>query len=138
MSFSTKILFFFLLSISLKSTLTFGAQKPNTVYIITTNNLPKNNTNPDEFKIQISNSKQSLSKLETTLKWGGNYNFVVSESTSTYYLEALWGNVMASVNVFKPNRDIGHQSVFWLIKPNGFYLSWDNSTWVQKGVWETE
>ncbi|KAF4355362.1 hypothetical protein F8388_026632 [Cannabis sativa] len=51
--------------------------------------------------------------------------------------QAIWGRFMGSWHGFQPKRDLNN-SVFWLIKPNGFFLSWDNSTWVKKALWETE
>ncbi|KAK9907011.1 hypothetical protein M0R45_002508 [Rubus argutus] len=39
---------------------------------------------------------------------------------------------------FRPKRDNGKAAVFWLVNEHGFFLSWDNTTWVKKSVWETE
>lgn len=139
------IIFFLVLSTSFKTTLTLSPQGDHnrrlaTVHIITSPPLPKNNSNPGEvLNVRITNSKQSYFafSLQTTLKWGDNYQFVVEER-AVYFLEALWGRFIGSLHVFQPKRDVGHESVFWLVKQNGFFLSWDNSTWVKKCVWDTE
>ncbi|KAI6694064.1 hypothetical protein NL676_021774 [Syzygium grande] len=39
---------------------------------------------------------------------------------------------------FEPSRDAGHNKVLWLVKEDGFYLSWDGSGWVKKAIWNTE
>ncbi|KAG6678866.1 hypothetical protein I3842_14G103100 [Carya illinoinensis] len=39
---------------------------------------------------------------------------------------------------FQPRRDMGRGVVYWLVKDTGFFLSWDNSSWVRKQLWETE
>ncbi|KAM6544758.1 hypothetical protein CsatB_025494 [Cannabis sativa] len=136
MSLSKNIIFFFfflfLFSISLKTT--FGDSLA-TVHIIS-NPLPKNNTNPKEFRIEAENSE---GRFQDTLKWGGKpYIFDVKQSNSTNYLQAFWGRFIASIHVYEPQRDIGHNSIYWLVKTDGFYLSWDNSSWVQNGYWDTE
>ncbi|PON66092.1 hypothetical protein TorRG33x02_269020 [Trema orientale] len=143
MSSSVFIIIFFLVlsTYYFKTTLTFSPHEDHnrrlaTVHIITTP-LPKNNSGPGEVKIRLTNSKQSYYSLETTLKWGNDYQFV-AEERALYYGEALWGTYVGSWHAFQPKRDAGHGSVFWLVKPNGFFLSWDNSTWVKKSIWEYE
>lgn len=142
MSFSNTFLTIFfclVLSTSFKTTLTYSPQqgkKLATIHIIT-NSLPKNNPNPVEFKLRCTNSKQNYFGVETTLKWGDDYQFGVEER-ATYFCETLWGRYFGSWHAFQPKRDIGHESLFWLVKPSGFFFSWDNSTWVKKAVWETD
>ncbi|KAF4367262.1 hypothetical protein G4B88_026769 [Cannabis sativa] len=141
MSFIKSLFFIFLLNIVFisstyqKTTTNASPQRrrfntTTTVHIITSN--PSNKL----IRIRVSNTKQSFYSLETTLKWGESYKFV-AEERCLYYCEAIWGRFMGSWHGFQPKRDLNN-SVFWLIKPNGFFLSWDNSTWVKKALWETE
>ncbi|TYH49993.1 hypothetical protein ES332_D10G174600v1 [Gossypium tomentosum] len=41
-------------------------------------------------------------------------------------------------HAYQPRRDWNHKAVFWRVKENGFFLSWDNSSWVRKSIWQTE
>lgn len=103
-----------------------------TVHI--TNVLPQNNSN-NPMKIRCNCNKKYFGYK--TLACGEDYTWI-AEERDLYFCEALWGRFMASWHAFQPKRDINQQSVFWLVKQNGFFLSWDNSTWVKKSIWETE
>lgn len=78
-----------------------------------------------------------------TLKEGEEYKWVAEEK-DLYFCEAIWGTrFVASWHAFQPKRDLsrgggGRGSVFWLVQKDGFFLSYDNSTWVKKSTWETE
>lgn len=75
-------------------------------------------------------------EVEKTLHPGEEYQWTVEEK-KIVYVEALWGRLFASIHAFQPKRDEGRSAVYWLVKDSGFYLSWDNSTWVGKKLWET-
>ncbi|KAJ0092212.1 hypothetical protein Patl1_25857 [Pistacia atlantica] len=55
-----------------------------------------------------------------------------------YRCQSFWKNQFALWVVFEPERDANHGEVFWLVRQDAFFLSWDNSTWVEKYTWETE
>ncbi|EXB66396.1 hypothetical protein L484_008286 [Morus notabilis] len=87
------------------------------------------------MKIQCSSKHTNIGAKE--LKRSDYLEWIVEEK-ALYFCEALWGILIASWHAFQPKRDVGHRSVFWVAKQNGFFHSWDNSTWVRKSVWETE
>ncbi|PRQ36920.1 putative plant self-incompatibility S1 [Rosa chinensis] len=74
---------------------------------------------------------------ERNLNVGDDFTWNAKES-SLYYCRAFWGRFFASWHAVQPKRDDGKAAVFWLVNEHGFFLSWDNSTWVKKSVWETE
>ncbi|KAL5781511.1 hypothetical protein ACOSP7_006540 [Xanthoceras sorbifolium] len=69
---------------------------------------------------------------------GEDYSWTVEEEKALYFCKAIWGTKMGSFHAFQPRRDANHATVFWLVKQNGFFLSWDNSTWIQRSPWDTE
>ncbi|GKU98578.1 hypothetical protein SLEP1_g11564 [Rubroshorea leprosula] len=89
--------------------------------------------------IQVRCSSSSSGDLgQRTIRPGDNYVWSVKFEKDVYYCAAVWGSYFASVHAFEPERDSGHGTVFWLVYENGFFLSWDNSSWVKKADWETE
>ena len=74
---------------------------------------------------------------EYTLKVGEDFQWDVTLNTLNYG-RALWGRVFASWHAFQPRRDVSHGTVYWQIRQDGFFLSWDNSSWVKREMWETE
>ena len=67
-----------------------------------------------------------------TLKWGATQNAI-------YYVLAVLGNIkFASVRGFDPTRDASHETVFWLIKEDGFYFSYDNASWKMDSQWDND
>ena len=70
-------------------------------------------------------------KVGETLKVGVTQNAI-------YYVQAILGNEFASVHGFDPSRDAGHETVFWLVKEDGFYFSYDNASWKKDSPWDTE
>lgn len=106
----------------------------STVHVI--NGLPKKS---DSVNVHCNSKYTDLGMY--TLNEGEEYKWV-AEKQAEYFCEAIWGpRFFASWHAFQPKRDLVHSggaSVFWLVKKDGFFLSWDNSTWVKKSTWETE
>ncbi|MBA0780101.1 hypothetical protein Gotri_004241, partial [Gossypium trilobum] len=59
---------------------------------------------------------------------GEDYQFGVEEK-ALHFCEAISGRQIASWHAYQPRRDWNHKAVFWRVKENGFFLSWDNSSW---------
>ena len=58
---------------------------------------------------------------------------------SLIYCQAVWGlRYFASWHAYQPARDKNSVTVFWDMKENGIFLSWDKTHWVKKAVWETD
>ncbi|KAG7941901.1 hypothetical protein I3843_16G071800 [Carya illinoinensis] len=74
---------------------------------------------------------------EIILNAGEDYQWTVEEN-KLVYCEAFWGRSFASWHAFQPGRDVGRGAVYWLVKDTGFFLSWDNRSWMRKQLWETE
>ena len=98
------------------------------------NALP-NNSEP--MRIQCTSPRTDTNLGEYTLYVGDDYQWNVTHK-SLHYCEALWERRFASWHAFQPRRDVSHGTVYWLVKHNGFFLSWNNSSWVRKESWQTE
>ncbi|KAG6625130.1 hypothetical protein CIPAW_16G074900 [Carya illinoinensis] len=92
-----------------------------------TNALPKNS---EPMRLQCSGE-------EIILNAGEDYQWTLEEN-KLVYCEAFWGRSFASWHAFQPGRDVGRGAIYWLVKDTGFFLSWDNRSWVRKQLWETE
>lgn len=97
------------------------------------NALPKDSA---PLEIRCNSADANLDAKQ--LKSGDDYSWRVEEETATYFCEAFWGNKFASWHAFEPPRDANQKRVFWLIKEKGFFLGYDNCSWVEKSTWETE
>ncbi|KAL5781512.1 hypothetical protein ACOSP7_006541 [Xanthoceras sorbifolium] len=97
-----------------------------------TNGLPAKS---EAMKIECSFKGKRLGIHDVGV--GEEYSWSVEEK-ALYFCEAIWGRQMGSWHAFQPRRDANHATVFWLVKQNGFFLSWDNSTWIRRSTWESE
>lgn len=143
MSTSSQIfsfIFLVLITTSFTTTLTLGNNhiedgQNHLATVQITNSLPNNNSRPTILRIRCSSKHTNLG--EKVLNRSDDYRWIVEEK-SLYFCAALWGRLFASWHAFQPKRDAGHDSVFWLVEEGGIYLSWDNSSWVRRSVWESE
>lgn len=88
-------------------------------------------------QVRIHCSSEHIDLGSHILIEGEDYNWAVEEK-AVYFCEAVrLPRNFASWHAFEPERDVGHDSVFWLVQEDGFYLSWDNSTWDKQATWET-
>nr|XP_048321731.1 S-protein homolog 21-like [Ziziphus jujuba var. spinosa] len=121
---------FSLVLVLIASSLFITISGATTVHIL--NSMPKNSGQVD---IHCKSKNNDLGSR--VLEEGKDYNWPVEEN-AVYFCEAVrLPRNIASWHAFEPERDVGHDSVFWLVKEEGFFRSWDNSTWVQEGTWET-
>ncbi|XVF29194.1 hypothetical protein REPUB_Repub15cG0099300 [Reevesia pubescens] len=122
----------FLVSVFIFSVAAVGEQKKHLATIHVMNSMPR-----ESGAMQVRcNSRYSDYGMHQ-VGVGDDYQCGVRE-TALYYCMAISGRQIASWHAFQPRRDGNHKAVFWLVKEDGFFHSWDNSTWVRKSVWETE
>lgn len=65
----------------------------------------------------------------------GNRQWIVPINMQVDYCNATWGRLRSSFSAYIANYDAGYVTVFWLIKPEGIYHSWDNLYWEERGSW---
>nr|XP_007142680.1 hypothetical protein PHAVU_007G007700g [Phaseolus vulgaris]ESW14674.1 hypothetical protein PHAVU_007G007700g [Phaseolus vulgaris] len=46
-----------------------------------------------------------------------------------------WDRNCISFLAYDPSAEAGHQKIFWNIKEDGLYHSWDNNSWQKKKSW---
>ncbi|KAK8560792.1 hypothetical protein V6N13_026227 [Hibiscus sabdariffa] len=120
-----------LIIISLSSSV-LGRQYKQLAAIHVTNSMPKG-SGPMQISCKSSYTNYGMHQVDE----GGEYQCGVQER-AVYFCMALSGRQMASWHAFQPSRDGSRKAVYWLLKDDGIFLSWDNSTWVRKSVWESE
>lgn len=101
-----------------------------TIHVI--NSMPKD-SGPMQIHCNSKYTDYGMQQVDV----GDDYQCGVREK-ALYYCAALSGREIASWHGFQPRRDGNRKAIFWLVKEDGFFLSWDNSTWVKKSVWFTE
>lgn len=106
------------------------AETPQTVHLISKLD---NGTNPVQIKCKINGAISA----DLTLKSGQDFQFTTNVK-GKYNCEASWGRYIAAFDAFEPTRDKGHSIIYWWIKEDGFYLSWNKIDWKLIVEWESE
>jgi hypothetical protein len=101
-----------------------------TVQII--NSLP-----PNSPPLNVSCSSKNIKLGARSFSVGEAYEFKV-KGKDIYSCAAQWQRYFESWHGFEPPRDENHGAVYWLVKKDGFYRSWDKASWVLEDPWETE
>ncbi|KAE8717542.1 Detected protein of unknown function [Hibiscus syriacus] len=117
--------------ISLSSSV-LGMQHKQSATIHITNSMPKG-SGPMQVRCKSSHTDYGMHLVDE----GDGYRCDVRER-ALYYCMAISGRRVASWHAFQPRRDGNRKAVYWLLKDDGIFLSWDNSSWVRKSMWETE
>ncbi|KAI4346073.1 hypothetical protein L6164_013155 [Bauhinia variegata] len=88
-----------------------------------------------------SNTQQITLACDNTdsfhLKVGKEFNSSVKVHQSIE-CSATWFQWFSSWDAYEPRRDKGHGSVYWLVKNDGFYISWDKIEWKKVEHWYTD
>ena len=108
--------------------------RSSNVNIELTNGLPEKYA---AVPLDILIKSQTKAVDERVVKLGESFKWSVTPD-SIYYVRGVLGNKFASVHGFEPGRDAGHATVFWLVKEDGFYLSYDNASWNKVAPWVSE
>jgi hypothetical protein len=122
---------FLVLAWTIISAIASGAQLP---VVHVTNALP---VKSEPVKVECTSEHTNTHLGIHTLNVGDDYQWTVVEN-ALHYCQAEWGRWFASWHAFEPDRDVSHGTVYWLVKNDGFYLSWDNSSWVRQETWQTD
>ncbi|KAG5249728.1 S-protein [Salix suchowensis] len=100
-----------------------------TVQII--NSLP-----PNSPPLNVSCSSKNIELGARSFSAGQVYEFKVQQK-DTYSCAAQWQRYIESWNGFELPRDENHGAVYWLVKKDGFYRSWDKASWELENPWGT-
>lgn len=71
-----------------------------------------------------------------TINPGEEYKWVALEK-ALYQCNATWNRRIASWNAYQPKREMGNQTVFWMVAELGMLISWDKRTWLIRSTWRT-
>ena len=104
-------------------------QKEETVVVDIRNALP-NNTQMATLKLRCGGASLDL-------KLGDHYN-ESAKMDQSLGCTAVWMPWFTSWDAFEAKRDKGHHYIYWLVKKDGFYHSWDKSLWKKVEEWYTE
>ncbi|KAK8518523.1 hypothetical protein V6N13_027993 [Hibiscus sabdariffa] len=125
----------FLVSVLLiisQSSSVVGRQYKQLAAIHVANSMPKG-SGPIQIHCKSSYTDYGMHQVDQ----GDEYQCSVRER-AVYFCMATSGRQFAWWHAFQPSRDGSRKAVYWLVKDDGIFLSWDNSTWVRKSVWQTE
>ncbi|OAY28195.1 hypothetical protein MANES_15G049200v8 [Manihot esculenta] len=98
------------------------------------NGLPKGS---QALQNDFKSNDTSIPIIRKIMGAGEEYHWKV-EGGVEYTCFSVWTSNFQKWTVFEPRRDQNHADVFWVVKEDGFYRSWDNKTWVKKAEWESE
>ncbi|KAK7303118.1 hypothetical protein RJT34_14019 [Clitoria ternatea] len=71
------------------------------------------------------------------LKAGQHYNRTLPADQG-FGCTAVWTPWFSSWDAYDVKRDKGHSTVYWSLKKDGFYLSFDGSKWKFIDYWQTD
>jgi len=127
-SFTFFLLFLSFYFLSMSTLARPQSHSPNTVVDIR-NDLP-NNTK-DQLELRCGHSPFFVLKL------GHHYNSTipVDQDFECIAASSRW---FTTWDVYHVKRDKGYQTVYWSVRNNGFYHSWDGSTWKLLEKWYSD
>lgn len=72
-----------------------------------------------------------------TLKLGDHYNQTLP-TDQDFECTAIWSRWFTTWNAYEAKSYKGQDTVYWLVKKDGFYRSWDGSKWELVEHWYTD
>nr|KYP47067.1 hypothetical protein KK1_031297 [Cajanus cajan] len=97
----------------------------NILFISMVNNLP-----PNSERLSFVGTGQST---EYELLPGKPYTEITNFDLKTCLM--IWQPLCASFNRYDPSREGNHQRIYWSIRKDGIYHSWDNVNWDKRTGW---
>nr|ACU13958.1 unknown [Glycine max] len=49
-----------------------------------------------------------------------------------------WDVLCVIFYAYDPTMEGGHQKIYWLVKPDGVFHSWDNNNWEKRKTWNNQ
>ncbi|KAK7270114.1 hypothetical protein RIF29_23026 [Crotalaria pallida] len=93
----------------------------------------RNDLPPRSERLQFIGSFQAT---EYPLEPGQTFTLITNFELKDCQL--FWPPFCASVNVYDPKIDSGHNNVFWSIRKDGVYHSWDKTHFDKRSGWKTK
>jgi hypothetical protein len=126
--FTLFAIFFFFAFNFLSTTTTLAS--PHTVVLDIRNDLPNNGLGD----LAIECNHLNISHIKVGVHY--NQTFQLNEISLECY--ALWSTYFLSWDGFQEKRDGGHSIIYWSVRKDGFYHSFDASNYKLLEMWETE
>ncbi|CAL0320639.1 unnamed protein product [Lupinus luteus] len=76
----------------------------------------------------------SFQKDKTFLQPGQTFNRLANFEARDCTM--VFGSVCARLFLYDPKIDAGHNGVYWSVRKDGVYRSWDNSKWDKRANWD--
>lgn len=134
MAFNTNsfLILIFVLSFTL-SQFSFSSADDTTPSVHLIADLPTNRTPTMQVTCKI---QTGLPLLSVTMVPGQEFPFDAGITNDIYVCFAEWGAIYAWFNAYDPIKDDkGKPIVYWSIRIDGFYKSWDKVNWVGVTDW---
>ncbi|KAI9126705.1 hypothetical protein K1719_002301 [Acacia pycnantha] len=91
----------------------------------------RNDLPPNSPRLYVLGSFQST---EAPIEPGKSYNFVAGGKQEDGIL--IMDDQCAKFLAFDPNVELGRHAIFWSVRSDGPYHSWDRSNWQKKASWQ--
>ncbi|KAK4372815.1 hypothetical protein RND71_008199 [Anisodus tanguticus] len=130
--------FILILVVSLTlSQFSFSSADDPTPSVHLINNMPPDHT-PNVTDVTVTCKIQTgLPLLSVTVVLGQEFPFDAGITNDIYVCFARWGNFWAYFNAYDPlKEDKGRPIVYWSIRLEGFYKSWDKANWTGVTEWD--
>lgn len=121
---------FSLLFLSFYCLITSTTPQHQTVFVEIRNDLPK------KTDVQLELDCDHGSSFD--LKLGDDYNRTITTVDQDLECTAAWSPLFTTWDVYKAKRYKGFQTVYWSVRNDGFYRSFDGSQWKFVEQWYTE
>jgi hypothetical protein len=130
MAFQTYFTFFalFFFSFHFLSTTTLAAS-PHVVVFDIRNDLPYNALG----SLAIRCDEDATAHINVGVHY--KRTFQVNQSIRCV---GSWSNLFNTWDGYKENRDVGHSTIYWSVRKDGFYHSLDGSNYKLLELWQTE
>jgi len=132
MSISIHVSFLLLLVIAMCfNNSTFGSRVSLPIIMFSIQNDLPRDLGPLHFRI-LNEKPIYLLKLREPVGFVSNLALRRGELTWTHYHP-----LHATFNLYDPKVDGDHTRIYWSVRKDGVYHSWDNGSWVKKAFWST-
>ncbi|KAK4270634.1 hypothetical protein QN277_019417 [Acacia crassicarpa] len=91
----------------------------------------RNDLPPNSPRLYVLGTFQST---EAPIDPGKSYNFVARGEVEVGIF--TMDNQCAKFVAFDPNVELGRHAIFWSVRSDGPYHSWDRSNWQKKASWQ--
>ena len=100
----------------------------NILFFSMVNDMPKGS---DELFF-VGNFQKNKSELKPGVPYEKFANF---DTKRALLMKGTKGEACVKIDVYNPDAEGNHQKIYWSMRKDGIYHSWDNKNWEKKYGW---